>query len=122
MQQLDIGSAHSTTVWVMDDVGPGGAHHRYEITPSAAAPTVLEVMIPISVQFQYGPVGEAGVNGGHHEDLLAIVIHRLQCFQAGPYACHDNALALTYLKIALQCLNHRTADRERRGVEGTSAV
>ena len=122
MQQLKIGSTRSTTVWVMDDVGPGGAHHRYEITPSGTADAAPEAMVPISVQFQHGPVGEAGVNGCHHEDLLTIVMHRLQSFQAGADACRENALALRNIEEAMFWLNTRTAERERRGVEGTTAV
>ena len=122
MQQLDIGSTRFTAVWVMDELGPGGAHHRYEITPSGTADAAPEAMVPISVQFQHGPIGEAGVNGCHQEDLLAIVMHRLQCFQAGPYACRENALALRNIEEAMFWLNTRTAEREQRGVEGTSAV
>jgi hypothetical protein len=56
------------------------------------------------------------------EDLLAIVIHRLQGFQTGPFKCRENALALTKLEEALHWLNHRTARRVSRGVEGMNVV
>ena len=36
----------------------------------------------------------------------------------GDFACRENALALTKVEEALHWLNHRTADRQRRGVEG----
>ena len=39
--------------------------------------------------------------------------------QAGKFRCRENALAITKLEEALHWLAHRTADRERRGVEGT---
>jgi hypothetical protein len=47
-------------------------------------------------------------------------IDRLQSFQSGDFACRENALALTKLEEALHWLDHRTKDRQRRGVEGTS--
>ena len=72
------------------------------------------------VQFQNGPVKEFGVNGCHQEDLLAIVIDRLQSFQAGEFSCRENALALTKLEEAMHWLNHRTNARIARGVEGTN--
>lgn len=53
------------------------------------------------------------------EALLAVIIDRLQCFQAGPYACRENAIALTKLEEAMMWLQKRTRDRLARGVEGT---
>jgi hypothetical protein len=67
-------------------------------------------------------VKEFGVNGCHQEDLLAIVIDRLRSFQAGPFACRENALALTKIEEAMHWLNHRTSERKNRGVEGTNAI
>lgn len=93
-----------------DELGPGGAHHAYEITGGAAVPTFL--------RFQNGAIKEAGVNGITHEALIAVIIDRLEAFQAGPYRCRENALAITKLEEAAQWLGHRTAMRERRGVEG----
>ena len=57
-----------------------------------------------------------------HEVLLAILIDRLQSFQAGPYACRENALALTKLEEAQHWLQARTKARMARGVEGTSQI
>lgn len=71
------------------------------------------------LKFQNGTLPETGVNGITQEVLLAIVIDRLQGFQAGPFACRENALALTKLQEAMHWLYHRTIDRETRGVEGT---
>lgn len=99
-------------VEVLDEPGAGGACHRYAIT--------LPDGTFYNVRFQNGPINEAGVNGLTHEALLAILIDRLQCFQKGPYACRENALALTKLDEALLWLCKRTLDRIQRGVEGTS--
>ena len=72
----------------------------------------------LRILFQNGPILEVGVNGISGEALLAIVIDRLRSFQAGQYACRENALALTKLEESLMWLNKRTADRKGRGVEG----
>ncbi|MEQ1668411.1 MAG: hypothetical protein ABL868_08170, partial [Sulfuriferula sp.] len=75
-----------------------------------------------TVNFQDGAILEAGVNGCHNEDLIAIVIHRLQGFQSGAWQCRENAIALTKLEESLQWLNYRTTLRQKRGVEGTSTI
>ncbi len=105
-------------IQVLDQPGAGGACHEYEITdqpPGGAAST--EVRCRIS--FQNGPINEVGVNGITQEALIAICIDRLRLFQAGPYACRENALALTKLEEAQMWLLKRTRDRMARGVEGT---
>lgn len=118
MEKLQIGTHRFTQVNVMDEPGEGGAYHEYIIDQAA------EYLIPCGefgiIHFQNGPVKEKGVNGCHQEDLLEIVIHRLQCFQAGPFACRENALALMKLEEAMHWLNHRTNDRQTRNVEETN--
>jgi len=105
-------------ITVLDEPGAGGACHVYEIDQVGGAPesggkkTLIE--------FQNGPIQEEGVNGISGEALMAIQIDRLRSFQAGPYACRENACALTYLETALMWLQKRTRDRMARGVEGTS--
>lgn len=73
-------------------------------------------------QFQDGPEKEAGVNGCHHEDLLAILVDRFKGFQSGPFACEANKQVLGYLRGALRVLNERTKERQERGVEGKNVV
>jgi hypothetical protein len=75
----------------------------------------------VDIRFQNGPINEHGVNGISQEALLAVVIDRLRSFQAGPYACRENATALTKCEEALMWLKLRTQRRIDRGVEGTSA-
>lgn len=110
-------------VKVVDEPGAGGAHHEYYISrlgvgqdKSIPAP----VYVFGHVKFQKGPVKESSINGCFQEDLIAICIDRLECFQAGNYACFENGKALESLKTALHWLNERTRDRKDRGVEGTS--
>lgn len=72
------------------------------------------------VHFQEGPIGEVGVNGVCNEDLIHMVICRLEYFQKSQYNSRDNAIAITHLEDALLRLRKRTIGRENRGVEGTS--
>ena len=115
------------TVTVEDAPGAGGAHHAYTISGfDADLNPSTEVTASdagdkdwVSIVFQNGPINQVGVNGVTHEALLAILIHRLRCFQAGPYACAENACALTQLEAAQESLHSRTRARMARGVEGT---
>lgn len=102
---------------VMDGPGPGNANHDYRIYWPQA-----DGLRAQSVKFQKGAIREAGVNGLTHEVLLAIVIDRLECFQSGPYACEENAEALSHAKECLDALHARTLKRIGRGVEGTHAI
>lgn len=114
---------------VIDQPGQGGACHRYDITgfdtdknPSSVPEDGYKSSFSRTIiMFQNGPIQEAGVNGISQEALLTILIDRLRSFQAGPYACRENALALTKMEEALMWLQKRTLDRIRRGVEGTNA-
>lgn len=96
---------------VTDAPGAGGANHAYLI--------YIDGQGTINLDFQNGPIAEVGVNGVTQEVLLAIVIDRLRSFQAGSYACRENALALTKLEEAQHWLLARTRARMARGVEGT---
>lgn len=107
---------------VLDEPGAGGANHHYCIyRPNDTCNQELNASLAFHVHFQNGPIAEAGVNGISQEALLAVVEDRLKCFQAGPYACRENALALTHIQEAMHWLHHRTRERMQRGVEGTSA-
>ena len=101
---------------VCDEPGAGGANHRYFIEIATGATTAAGWPI----DFQNGPIGEAGPNGISNEALLAIVEDRLKGFQSGQYACRENALALTKIQEAMMWLQSRTRERVARGVEGTS--
>lgn len=107
---------------VLDEPGPGNACHKYQIrrwvTNTGDQHDDEEFCV---IKFQCGPIAESGVNGISNEALLAIVEDRLNGFQAGDYACRENAIALTHLQTAMMWLQKRTRDRMSRGVEGTSA-
>ena len=110
--KTETGSTNKITV--MDEKGSGGACHRYLVTKDHISLCF--------VKFQDGPINDFGVNGCHNEDLLTIVMDRLECFQAGPYACEENDRALKKIEEGLGWLRYRTAERVRRGVEGTKQI
>lgn len=108
------------TVLVNDEPGQGGACHDYSIGIPSQDPNSTATTIPL--RFQNGPIAEVGVNGITHEALIAILIDRLEGFEAGPYANEFNARALGYLQAAQESLQARTKTRMARGVEGTHIV
>ena len=113
-QEVDVSHKYSS-VYSEEAVGNGGAHHKYAIRDKNGKLLAF-------IKFQDGAIKESEVNGINQEDLLAIVIDRLRGFQEGRYACRENGIALGRVEEALMWLQRRTADREKRGVEGTSRV
>lgn len=115
------------TVQVLDEPGAGGANYRYKILgyhdlrnpsrdPYRQADTSVELL------FQNGPIAEVGVNGVSQEVLLEIVADRLRSFQAGPFNCSENGVALAHVEAAQKALLDRTRARMSRGVEGKNVA
>ena len=102
-------------IMVMDAPGAGGANHAYDIHDYYGYDLCR-------INFQKGPIKEQGVNGITQEALLAICADRLESFQAGSFACEDNAEALLHIQKALNCLKKRTTDRIARNVEGENKL
>lgn len=131
-------------ITAVDAPGAIGANHKYEITLFCPSRTLN---FP-AITFQDGPITSAiDYNGLTNETLLAIVIDRLRGFQGenpkpegfgavagdaaaqvkamvvqdqwGKFRCRENALALTHLQEAMHWLQHRTRERQARGVEGS---
>ena len=81
--------------------------------------------IGIDIRWQDGPLGEVGSperkepNGAFVEGVIAAALDRLRHYQLTKFNCRENSLAITKLEEALHWCQHRTADREARGVEGT---
>lgn len=92
------------------------APHRFKVVNASN----LDVLA--SIHFQEGPIKECGVNGCCNEDLIVMVIRRLEGFQNSEFKCRENAMAITKLEEALLWLRKRTMARENRGVEGTHKV
>ena len=82
--------------------------------------------IGFDINWQNGPLGRDGdraiPTGAFVEGILAAALDRLEFFQTasgGKFKCRENALAITKIEEALHWMDHRTAERERRKVEGT---
>lgn len=80
----------------------------------------------IDITWQNGPLAVDGAraeqNGAFVEGVIAAAVDRLNYYQESRFKCRENALAITKLEEALHWLQHRTASREARGVEGTHTV
>ncbi len=120
MRKINIGSENFTKVFATDKPGQGNACHEYIVVCND---TDSDDPIQVAtISFQNGPIKEFGVNGCHQEDLLAIVLDRLQSFQDGDFKCRENEIAIIKLEEAMHWLNHRTDKRIRRGVEGKNII
>lgn len=121
-RMLNIGTQNYTTVLATDELD-FNANHEYIVVAASVEGEEIGLDNPYAkVKFQKGPVKENGVNGCHNEDLIAIVIDRLEHLNQGQFACRENSIAITKLEEALLWLNKRTQDRVKRGVEGTHQV
>ena len=120
MRKVNIGTNRFTEVFATDELD-FNANHEYIVVAAPAEGEEIGLDNPYAkVNFQKGPIKENGVNGCHNEDLIAIVIDRLQCLNQGDFACRENSIAITKLEEALLWLNKRTQDRIARNVDGTS--
>lgn len=120
MRKVNIETNKYTEVYAIDKK-EFNANHEYQvkvIAPQACDITEDEVFAKI--KFQKGPVKENGVNGCQNEDLINIVLDRLDALNQGVFKCRENSIAITKLEEALMWLRRRTYLREIRGVEGTS--
>ena len=131
MKQLQTvqGEHKLNDVFAVDEPGPGGAYHLYQVSKHETAAFDSDGNLHLdpdamrlTVQFQSGPRNASdSIPGVTEMDLLEIVRDRLKDFQHGPFPCHENAVVLSHVTAALQCLNARTQDRAKRGVLGTDA-
>lgn len=64
------------------------------------------------LHFQQGGLSEEGVNGVLNEDLLTILIDRVESFQRSKLKCRENENALQHLYEALMWLNMRHFKRK----------
>ena len=95
---------------------PGGAHTRFRLVISNGNESLVE-----RLHFQDGNPDEE-CNGVTNDLLLAVVLRRLQGFQAGPFACAENQCAIEGVAMALAAINVRTNNRIKRGVAGEQKV
>lgn len=96
------------------DPNAGGASHRYTLGERGGNEAVFA-----TIDYQHGPRNEPGSTPGVIDiHVLAVVRDRMRAFQAGPFACRENALALTAIEEAMMWLSRRADERAHRGVLG----
>lgn len=71
----------------------------------------------VKFKLQDGSIKEHGENGCQIDELIYIANVILREFNRR-FPCRENSCAITKLDEALHWLKARTADREKRGVEG----
>lgn len=106
-------------VYTYDSPGPGGANHAYAVYDKASLEMYGDACAIAIIKFQKGARNEDGsIRGVIDADLLEMVKHRLEAFQAGPFASEYNEMALFHITMALEALNQRVEDRIARDVLG----
>lgn len=100
--------------------------HDHRLSPEGMPAGGTTTGRGIQITWQDGPLGRGPdriePNGAFVEGVIEAALGRLDFYQVSRFKCRENALAITKLQEALHWLQHRTADRERRGVEGTHDV
>ena len=80
----------------------------------------------IIIDWQNGPLGRGEdriePNGAFVETVISAAIQRLGYYQESKFACEENAKAIISLTQALAFCESRTANREKREVEGTHSL
>ena len=124
IELYDSLSSHKYTSVFHEEKYGSIAPHKFLILDKSSVKDREDVRPTLlgSVDFQNGEIESVGVNGVMDENLIAILIRRLEGFQSSPYSCKENAMALTKLQEAMLWMKKRTSDREIRGVEGTHTV
>jgi hypothetical protein len=75
----------------------------------------------INIQWQSGPIVHHGrahaPTGASVEDVITAVVGRIEFYQRSRRHCLENAIALGYLRAALEVLEERKRRRADQGIE-----
>lgn len=75
------------------------------------------------IVWQHRPLGRrpdrVPAEGAFVEDLMLVLIQRLEFYQDSAFACEENADSIALLQAALQRQHNRTRHREAQDTEGT---
>lgn len=74
------------------------------------------------INFQDGQIKDGNINGVFDEDLIAVIIKRLECMQNSKYKCSENAFALIKLEEAFMALKTKSSETKIRGVLNTHNI
>ena len=98
-------------------------YEKHEVDENGRPDGGLTTGKGITIIWQKGPLGRGEnrlePNGAFVEGVIQAALGRLAFYQSSEFACDESEAALHHLEAALAWLEHRTADREARQVEGT---
>ena len=115
-----LDSVHPTAVGVIQRTD-NFANERTDNRPSIAYVVVAKDNLQV-VEFHEGKNPMQGTNGFLSEDLIAILLHRTNYHQSGPFKSRENALCATALEQAGLWLYARRVARKAAGTSGTQKV
>lgn len=115
-----VGQTNTTQVICLDEPSEigGGACHEYIVVQREGMLEEERGEVYAYVSIQNGPLREVEPNGCHNEDLVDILIDRMEHFQNGPFPCVANAIVLGLLRAVKRMIGRRNTDRKERGVKG----
>lgn len=89
------------------------------LTPNNPAADHKDYELPggVVIKFQKGAM-ELGRNGCTTEEVLNVLIDHIGGFQAGPFKCRENAIALTHIETAKLWILERARARVEQGLKG----
>ena len=118
MREITIHKSHDQDrqpkLMAMGHIGTGGGEQFYKAIYQEREDWPMS-----SVALDFITLDRGGIT---NEALLAVVIDRLDGFQAGPFNCAENEEARNAAKNALDALHRRTLARIERGVENQAKV
>lgn len=93
------------------------------LTPEHKAADHKDYELPggVVIKFQKGAMA-LGRNGCTTVEILDVLIDHLRGFQSGPFACRENAIAITKIEEARLWVEERRRLREAQGVKGRDAT
>jgi hypothetical protein len=115
-----LDSVHPTAIGVIQRKD-NFANERTDNRPSIAYVVVAKDNLQV-VEFHEGKNPAHGTNGFLSEDLIAILLHRTNYHQLGPFKSRENALCATALEQAGLWLYARRVARKSAGTSGTQKV
>ena len=70
------------------------------------------------IEWQDGVIENNEQNGAMIEDIMMVLIDRLDSLNRSKYFCRENSISITKMQEALMWQKQRTEDRKQRKVEG----
>lgn len=93
----------------------------HPVMPGDTFITIDHAKNAITFKIQDGPVKEKGKNGCQVDTIISAAAAIIEGLDK-QFPCEENAKAICHLNKALEAMNDRRLNREKRGVEGFATV